>query len=919
MRKFAIYVTIVMCLWAFSAVNSDAAMTGNISGVVIDSTSQPVPGVQVTVSGTGLPGARTDYTREDGRYRIVLLPPGEYVVRAELAGFKTVEKSGITVNINNTSRVDVTMEVSTFEEVVVVTAEQPVLDTKTTSVGINIEREFTERLPGSDSFQSAFAMGGATVGGSNPNVHGSSSTENSYLVDGVDTTDPVTGTFSANLNADAIEEVEVQTGGFSAEYGKALGGIVNAVTKTGGNKFEGIVRFKYETDTFNASADEGKPNIDVNDHFEPTISLGGPIVKDKAWFFLSYRRSVYDNSEDVRLSRDFDTNEYTFTSIDTDDIWQYWVGKVTWSITPSHNVEVSYSSDPAVLENSGGVSYRPEAQQKWEQGGDRYGINWTYILSSNLYFDTKYSQFASYIYQGPQSDSGLPSIYDRKARIYYQNFDQYDDNDRSQWTIASTATYIKENWKGIHEFKVGFDYQNVEEERYVNYTTGTYYEIDYYGTSEELPFRKYIYIDPKAEANKGKILSFFIQDAWEAVPGLTFNIGLRYDQSSYENKLGEEVHSFDGVIAPRLGVAWDINNDGKSKIYANFGRFYSMIDLQLVGVEGGPSTISQEWRYDRDGSHADEVDDEGYYLFAESGGESSDDFIDPDLSPEYKDEFILGYEQEIMANWSAGARLIYHEMKNIIEDVGFYYDENGNPVLATDVDINDQAAVDEWYDRWTRNYTATNVDDAYRDYFAIELTSSARTEKFSAEISYTYSDVEGIKTNTQPTGTGVTHFSVYYDTPYLSNDVDGPLDWDVPHYIKINAYYNLPWGFVVGLKSWYKSGYPYNLLGDQGAGPDGVYGTDDDIDNTDPAYGPGVTVPRGKNPERLPGVFMVDMSLQKDFDFGKWGVLTGIVDISNVLDNQVVLAREENEGETWGTDLGWASPRSVLFQLKYAF
>lgn len=894
-----------------------AGLTGNISGKVLDDTGQPLPGVQITVTGTGMPGARTDYSREDGKYRIVLLPPGKYVIKAELTGFNSVEKNNVEININETTKIDMNMKVSTFEEVVVVTADAAVLDTSSNTVGINVDREFTERLPGSDQFQDAFAMGGATTGGGNPQVAGGTQYDNLYLYDGVDTTDPVTNTFSSNLNADAIEEVEVMTGGYTAEYGKAMGGIVNAVTKSGGNEFEGIFRFKYETDALNAPADDGKPEFETKDHYEPTLSIGGPIVKDKLWFFVSYRRSEVNNSFDVRTSRDPDTREFSWRSIDLDQLWQYYVAKLNWSVNSSNSIEINYSSDPAILDNASDLTHSPEAQEQWKQGGDRVGMNWTYIYNSNLFLDTRFGYFNSYIYQRPLNDSGRPAVEDRRANIWYDNFDQIDLNDRTKWSLSTAATFIKDNFYGTHEFKMGVDYQTLTEDRDFNYTTGRYYRTDWYGTSQEQRFERINILNPTPEKNEGTVLSLFVQDSWEIFPGFTFNPGIRYDQSSYENKEGKTVHTFDGMIAPRLGFVWDISNDGKSKAYASYGRYYNTYDLTITLADPGPSSITQTWRYDPTNP---EADSEGYYLHAFSGGEVSRDMIDPDLKPEYADEIVIGYDHEILPNLSAGARYIYKQTRDIIEDVGFYEDANGNIILATDVNINDNAAVQNWYDNWSEErYYFTNPTDAYRDYYALELHTTARTKKMSVEFSYTYSEATGSVENVQPGGTGMSHFSVYFDTPLLSHNIDGPLSYDVPHYFKLYASYSLPWGFTIGTHTWYKSGYTYNKYGDFAAGPDGEYGTDDDIDNTDPAHGDGVTLPEGRGSYRLPPVLAVDLSLQKDFDLGKWGIVTGIIDIENALDNQVNLSRREVEGADFGTEDGWNTPRTVMFQLKYAF
>ncbi|MFC1849648.1 TonB-dependent receptor domain-containing protein, partial [candidate division CSSED10-310 bacterium] len=897
MSKFVSALVLALLIFSVVVYVSEAALTGTITGLILDSQGKPLPNVLISVQGTGLPGERTDYSREDGRYRLVLLPPGKYVIKAELPGFQSLRKKNVVVKINETARVNLKLEVSALEEVVVVTAEAPVIDTKTTSVGVNINREFTERLPSSDQFQEAFAMGGGTTSGGNPFVHGATHVDNLYLFDGVDATDPVTHTFASNLNADAVEEVEVQTGGFAAEYGKAMGGIVNAVTKTGGNKFEGILRFKYSTDSFTAPHDPGKTRSTQDDHYEPTLSLGGPIMRDHLWFFLSYRRSIYENTIFARTWRDPETLEFETTELDSNQLWQYWVGKVTWSASAAHNFEFSFSSDPVLNENQGGEAATPEAQHKYEQGGERYGLSWTYIYSSNLYLDTRYGYFNSYIYFKPMNDSGLAHVYDRQAKIHYNNYEKIEENDRSKNSFSTKGTLVIDDWAGVHEFKSGFEYQFLQERHYFNYTTGVSYKIDWYGTDKERGYRRYNVVDPKPDKNKGHIYSFFLQDGWEYQPGLTFNVGLRWDQAGYENKLGQEVHTFTGMIAPRFGVSWDVNNDGKSKVYFSTGRYYNTYDLTIVMAKPGPTSLEQEWWYDPDNPDADE---EGYYLKTTSGGDISHDLIDSALKPEYTDEIILGYDREIVTNWALGSRVVFRQTRDIIEDVGFWGpDEAGRIHLATDVDITDQTAVDHWYEMVDQQgeyrYYFTNPDDAYRDYYGLELHSSARTEKMSLEISYTYSRAHGTNTNQQPGdyfASVMQHFTVYYDTPILCQNIDGPLYFDVPHYLKIYLSYNLPLGFVFGTHAWWKSGYIYEKLGAQLPGPDGELNTEDDVHHEDPAYGDDVTLPEGRGAYRLPDVVMVDLSIQKDFDFGKWGLLTAIIDINNFLNNQLNLARE---------------------------
>lgn len=886
-----------------------ASLTGTLSGKVIDEGGVALPGVSITVRGDNLQGARTAYTTANGAYRIPLLPPGKYTLVAELTGMNREERDNVELNINKSTTIDVVMKLATLEEIVVVTAEAPVLDTKSSTVGVNIDRSFTERLPQNDSFQSAFTMGSGSVGGSNPSVHGATVTDNVVMFDGIDATDPVTHTFAQNLNADAIEEVEVQTGGFQAEYGRALGGIVNAVTKTGGNEFEGIFRIKYETDLFNAPASPGHTAEVVDDNYEPTFSLGGPIMKDKLWFFLSYRFRQNDQNVDVRVGTD-DEGEYLYEKVANDEIWQWGHANLTWNVTEKHNLQFTYTWDPAVLENHGDSKYSPEAQEKVEQGGNRYGLSYNYIVNSKLYLNAKIGTFDSYLYFGPQNDSGLPSTYDRTNKIYYDNYNSIDENDRYRTTGNLSATYFIENLMGgSHEVKAGIEYFYLHEKQYRNYTTGKFYE-----TKDGTPFRYKEYVNGEGENvdQDADYYAFYIQDAWEAIPGLMIRPGVRFERCAYYNSQSENIHTFDMVVGPRFGFAYDIQNDGRSKLYASYGRYYKLDDLNIVFGDPGPTVVRNTWLYDPDNPDAGT---DGYYLSETQGGEESN-LLDENIKPEMTDEIIIGYDREVMRNFSVGLKGIYRYTDNTWEDIGFYQDENGTIYRVDEIDWNDtdtdgDGVPDDVKAFWDNSRTAggwliTNPHGGYRRYIGISLSATAKTEKFMAEMSYTYSRAEGTTNGVAEDGEEYnTPFTGAYDDPYSSINLDGYLSYDTPHYIKIIGSYQLPWGLSAGTKTIWRSGYTYNKLIEQ---PDGMAG--------------GRYIEGERGEYRMDDVVIIDFSLQKDLDFGKWGILTAIIDVTNVFDNQVELDVEYDydvEQNRFGRATDWADPRQVEFQLKYAF
>ena len=272
--------------------------TGDIRGVVTDESGAVLPGVTVTLRGPGVPGAPTTVTNESGIYRFPNLPPGTYQVSAELQGFATKTQTGIPVGLGATIDVDVRMNVSTQQETVTVVAETPVVDAATTEVATNYNREWVENAPVRrftffDLINAAPGVAQQSQTSSRSNAFGSAANENLYLLDGTDFTAPLSGAAWPWPNTDAIEEVQSLSLGASAEYGNVAGAVFNIVTRQGSNQFRGDTNIYYQN-----SGLTGRNTTDAQDGGQPynrarfvdsTTQLGGPVVKDKLWFFGSFQ------------------------------------------------------------------------------------------------------------------------------------------------------------------------------------------------------------------------------------------------------------------------------------------------------------------------------------------------------------------------------------------------------------------------------------------------------------------------------------------------------------------------------------------------------------------------------------------------------------------------------------------------------
>ena len=243
-----------VCLLLLAPVAVFAQTTGTVEGTVTDQSNAPLPGVTVELTSPSLQGARTAVTSADGRYRFPAVPPGAYTITAELSGFGKVEKKA-RVSLDATASVNLSLSLSTTAEITV-TGEAPMVDSTSTTQGSNYSAKVIDKLPvGRNYADIVFTQPGVqadfgeTQGRSLAiSIYGSTSSENLFLIDGVNTTNVIKGFQGKDINTEFIQEVEVKTGGYQAEYGRNTGGVVNVITKSGGNEFHGGV-FGYYNDT----------------------------------------------------------------------------------------------------------------------------------------------------------------------------------------------------------------------------------------------------------------------------------------------------------------------------------------------------------------------------------------------------------------------------------------------------------------------------------------------------------------------------------------------------------------------------------------------------------------------------------------------------------------------------------------------
>ena len=676
--------------------------TGGLQGTVKDPSGAVVAKAHVVLTGTTLIGAKSLDTDNSGQYHFVNLPPGVYAVTVKAATFSELKREGITIEVGHTPTLDLTMAVGAAGTVVEVSGEAPVIDVTTETTQTNVTSDVLKDVPlEGRSFQSVIqfapsarneplagsqgspqmAMGSGT-GGQSPgsggngqafgySVAGGADSENSYLVEGQETADSIGGFSHTNVPFDFIQEVQVKSSGIEAEHGGALGGVVNVIMKKGSNAYHGSLFAILESgnwdgsptaynrydptyvlapnasDTFNLdpNTQQYQPKQDKLTDIMPGFTIGGPILKDKLWFFAGFNPEFRDRERVVNFTgvgeTPFSQNQqtyYTTARIDyalTQKIrifgsWLYQYQKETGENLPfadstnpafvnvsagsplfafSHNlgygapntttnVGADFTLTPRIVATfRWGYSFQnyhdfgfPTSGTIWEFGATGLGANDN--LGGAIPATSPLSQF-----------SGYQNV---AANI---NTTTYDSTHHHQ--IDANVAWFKSGWWGIHNIKVGYQLNHLsntllqhwnEPELNVFPGAGNYYSaqgsvgaancaalIPVYGGCAG----QFGYLDIMDYGSNGKATSvnhgFFFQDAWTLTNGLTINAGLRVEKEYLpgENQptggIGKPINfGWGDKLAPRVGAAWDVFKNGKMKVFGSYGVYNDIMKLNLA-------------------------------------------------------------------------------------------------------------------------------------------------------------------------------------------------------------------------------------------------------------------------------------------------------------------------------------------------
>ncbi len=802
-------------------------LTGTIKGTVIDEDDIGVPNAAVEIQSEALMGEFTTLTDAEGRFRFSGLPPGDYTVMIAPVGsaLRPWESATIKVRQGSSLQVEAVLQAKTADEEITVYGDAPVVDVESTETGVVLDAEFLRDVPNGRDYLSAISVSPGVVGGGNVNAGGAFDTSNQFYVDGVNTTDPLLNTFSTNLNYEAIESIQIMTGGMDAEYGRSLGAAVNVVTKSGGNDFEGLALMEYSDDKMVlAKPLEG----DSDDSFleeQLVLNLGGPILKDKVWFFTSFQgdRSIRATSIDFEeIGRDPELYPME------DRNWRsfYLMGKVTAQPVPAHRLHLMLNTERTRIDNVEQNAYTlPSGELSVDQGGFLITLGHLFTptsslqVNSQLYYQGSYLDYFPTMWRDCQSfdedgvcedtfgDVDGDGIDDDHGFFGYGAGDfsygayPYAGYSRRPRMSANTKATLFGDLLGEHEVSIGAQfewltafqqYPGIDKARggYEFWTnTGDPADIGSYEPALKVAY------DNDLESNlTGSLTSWYVQDVYKPHSRLTIRPGLRFDHANMRNELKESVYS-SLVVAPRLGVAYDLSGSGRTSLWGHYGRFFDsgfliiadLLRARSQGLAGyGWDADTEDWSPNPSWTVADS------FL-------ALDDINNP-----YQDAYQVGISHQVGPTWGVSGAFIYKESHRFWEDdeVNLIWDEDGTGVIGYRNGVNEAI------------YRLRTPDESFTQYTSVQLSfTKLYSDNWAMLGSYTWSHAYGTQSGDQATGA--------LDIPEQRQYEVGLLDHDVPHYLKLQGSYRDPdlyqigaleGGWLVGWDFFMRSGYPYNKV-----------------------------------------------------------------------------------------------------------
>ena len=851
-----------------------AADTGVVKGHIINAQGADLANTTITLKHKAKGLTFSVETNELGNYSLRNIPVGEYAVTIMKDGFNGSEEPSIRISIGQSFILDgqlISDNASNedIERIAVTGSSIRRVDLSSSTGGVTFDQEDLDRMPVDNGFENIalLAPGTGAAGGDQfegaSSFGGSSSAENAYYLNGLNITGIQTGLGSLSIPWEALAQTEVKTGGVSPEFGGALGGIVNAVSKSGDNEFKFGAQARFDPsslrdnhDTIFLNSGQGSTfattNSDSDEYTEFRIWASGALIEDELFVYGLYEPTKEDADYSWR-SNTTKTNRVRESD--------RWFVKADWFATENHSfgfmamnnkrtwVRKIYSYDSV----TDVVGERQGVDSPGEDGGQLYSFNYNGYITDNLSVSAVVGRVKEEESTTPGSlNPRVQDDTDSLVTLSEHTDSTVDINEfvRNQARIDFSLDLEE------HAITFGVDYTNVEvnalsTQNGVGEALG-WWRVGIAGANDRSHAPEgETYIERRVRNrftdSDVTALAFYVNDSWQATDNLVLNMGLRVTQSNNTMTSGEKYVDFDfaSQIAPRLQAIYDLSGDGSSKIYATYGRYFQPVSANMNITQGGSATNVYDYY------HTDQIGADGYVTLLADGSPSRgatyrDTEINQDttndsagaiastsLDPMYSDEFTIGYQQEVFDTMTFGTRLIWRDLGQGIEDSDITtplnkklaelgYDAVGgtwilhNPNQSSTIVDDFDGNPDNGYESVTLSPSELPFETMERHYAALELTlNGSITDELRIYASYTLSknwgNTEGlVKTDNNQADPG---WTTSYDYGDIMDHGNGLLPNDHTHVFKLNGSYDITEDLTFGFVGSISEGRPQSYLG----------------------------------------------------------------------------------------------------------
>ncbi|HEX5475310.1 MAG TPA: TonB-dependent receptor [Vicinamibacterales bacterium] len=855
MNRVLTGVVLTVILLSGSLAFAQSAPVGTIRGYVKDSQGAVLPGVTITATSPSVPTPSVAVSDGQGFFRLVDLVPADYRIEAELQGFAKYVRDGVAVRAGLNISLDIAMTIGNMSESVQVVAETPLLETQKATTSVNISGELQRQLPLSSRSQFADFLevtpgvaaraGDATGGGQIYMMRGGELENHVIQLDGADM-----GSFRQNradrlltLDTDAIDDVQVTTAAVDASVPLGSGAVINVATKSGTDHFKGAIGAIYTPESWNGD-NAGGGDVRFNKIFQPDLSLGGPILPGKVWFYGSYRRTQQSSGigrtpEQIALLEALRPGFEAFdNAVNSNDYYL----KGTSRLSSRHRLSAFYETDqhaeqgdrewyaqPIAVTQAGGMGTSVRLESIWGNSVTSRLVGSYNNKSTNSNFDV----YNGYIHDGP-SESVNAGTFLSKGVIkgtgeiaLLNNDSSYGISPASKATFQADLTYYHAGLAGSHELQTGLFVQALrssDETRYPNdgYALEELVLNDPANPAAGLtPFHKEVYdaADVKEDATAANDYGFYVQDNWHPASRLTLNLGVRFDQIKatervFGVRLEDAMH-----VGPRLGATWVLTSDQANVVKASFSRVHEMPMPRNLGSVGSASAgVTDYYDNDLDGTF------ETVLFTPGTTTARSDRVPDPQHHQPFIDEWTVGYQRQLPGTATVSIDFAHREYKDIpalVETNGIY---DGNVFKG----YQDEA--------FNQIYSITNNQWNSLVYEGIELTFSKRSKWVQLLGGYTraFDHIAGtwqpndpasfIQPDAFPNDRGIGSIRGNKNNS-LSGDSDTRSPSWQPNNFRVGGTFLTPWGVTAAVSYAYQSGeYSGSVV--------------TNLDSPDPQFGP---------------------------------------------------------------------------------